>query len=398
MSSEISPQFIASLTNALTYWQRQTQNLDDTGIIEIDPERHNLHQVVVWGLDLRQTWELAAGVALQAFSLAERRGYWQEWLEVLNRALFKCPATAYRLQGQLLNRVGDLHRYSHQLEEAIEAHKQAEALAQQQGDKLALGEAHNRLCWDYLETREYMEAEQHSLSALETFTHLGVKDDLLTNTYWALGSTARRRGNITLALERLTYAATLGRTNQQPTYLARILNELAVTLQEAASYEEALACLTEALKVLEATASERDKVEVQLNMGVLLFRQQQWAKAEIAFLQAISSSYLLRSGEIPLQALLANNLGNVLLKQGRLVEAETQLQYAWQLWLETQDYLSRANTMGSLAELYAKQGKVTTAVSLFKQAIQLLKLYPDDAFAQERLLPQFKQQLQALMN
>jgi hypothetical protein len=54
--------------------------------------------------------------------------------------------------------------------------------------------------------------------------------------------------------------------------------------------------------------------------------------------------------------------------------------------------------MGSLAELYAKQDKVTEAVSLFKQAIQLLAMYPDDAFAQERLLPQFKQQLQALMN
>lgn len=393
-----NPSFVASLRASINYWNEHTQNLDDSLIIEIDPDRQNLYEAINIGLELPETWKISTEVALQIFYLVERRGYWQEWLEVLNKALAHSPATAYHLQGQLLNRIGELHRFSRQLEEAIEVHKQAEALAQQQGDELALAEAHYRLCWDYLETREYAEAEQYSLSALETFTHLGVKDDLLTNTYWALGSIARRRGNITLALEWLTYAATLGRTRQQPTHLARILNELAVTLQEAASYQEALVCFKEALKVLESTASERDKVEVQLNMGVLFFRQQQWAKAEVAFLQAISSSYLVRSGEIPLQAILANNLGNVLLKQGRLVEAEAQLQHAWQLWLETQDYLSQANTMGSLAELYAKQGKVTKAVSLFKQAMQLLKLYPDDAFAQERLLPQFKQQLQALMN
>jgi tetratricopeptide (TPR) repeat protein len=398
MSSEISPQFIASLTNALTYWQQQTQDLDDAGIIEIDPERHNLHEVVTIGLDLPQTWELAAGVILQAFPLAERRGYWQEWLEVLNKALAHCPDTAYRLQGQLLNRMGELYRYNRQLEKAITAHKQAETIAQERKNESSLAEAHYCLCWDYLETKQYAVAEQCGLAALEVFTHLAVTGVWLSNIYRALGMVARMQGNLAIALERLTRSADSERKLLEPTRLARILQELAQAFQDAERYDEALVCYTEASEILEPTASERDKMLVQINLGVLFFRQHRWGRAEICFRQANDSLYLRQSGEIFLQALVANNLGNVLLKQEHLAEAETHLRQAWQLWLEIQDNLSLANTIGSLAELYAKQDKVVEAKSLFRQAIQLLAAYPDDAFAQKRLLPQFQKQLQGLIS
>lgn len=395
MSSEISPQFIASLTNALVYWQQQTQNLDDALIIEIDPERQNLHEVVVIGLDLPQTWKLAAGVALQVFYLVERRGYWQEWLEVLNKALVYCPTTAYHLQGQLLNRIGELHRFGRQLEEAIEVHKQAEALAQQQEDELALAEAHFRLCYDFLVTRQYKEAEQFGLLTLEVFTRLAVKGAWLANTYRALGMIARQRGDMPTALERLSCAVELGRKLNQPTRLARILYDLGSAYQDAGKYDEALAQFHEASKLLETTASERDKVNVQNNIGTLYFRRQQWDKAEFAFQQAQASRYLRQSGNAHLQALVATNLSNVFLKQGRLSEAETILRQAWILRLQANDEVSLANTIGSLAEVLAQQGQWDEAISLYEQAIPLLSKYPDDAFAQTRLLPSFQAQLQA---
>jgi len=394
MSSEISPQFIASLTNALTYWQRLTQNLDDTGIIEIDPERQNLHEVVTIGLDLPQTWELAAGVALQIFYLVERRGYWQEWLEVLNKALVYCPTTAYHLQGQLLNRIGELHRFSRQLEEAIEVHKQAEALAQQQEDEFALAEAHFRLCNDFLAARQYKEAEQSGLLALEVFIKLAVEGAWQANTYRLLGTIARMKGDTAIAMERLSLAIKLGRKLDQPTRLARILQELASAFRDVEAYDEALSYLTEADKVLNSTVSEQDKIIVQLNLGTLYFRQQQWHQAEIAFQRAWASPYLHQSGNIHLQALTANYLGNVFLKQARLAEAETLLRQAWRLQLQAKDEVNLANIIGSLAEVLARQEQMDEASSLYEQAITLLSKYPDDAFAQTRLLPLFQAQLQ----
>ena len=397
MSSEISPQFIASLTNALVYWRQQTQNLDDALIMEIDPERRNLHQVVVMGLDLPQTWELASDVALQTFFLAERKGYWQEWAGVFERALNHCQAIEPHRQGRLLNRLGELYRYMRRLEAAVAVHKEAEALAQEQDDDLALAEARYRLCWDYLETKQYGEAEVCCRFALKTFTHLGLRDDLLTNCYWALGSIARRKGDIAAAQELLTRAVYMGHTTQQPTHLARMLNELAWLLLETAAYEEALAYLAEAEQILAATASERDKIHVQLNRGLLFFRQEKWIEAELAWRYALNSAYLRQSGEIQLQAHLAHNLGIALLKQENLPEAEELFHYARQLRLELQDKLALANTLGGLAEVYARQGKQDEAISLFKEALQLLAAYPDDAYAQKLWL-EFEPQLQALLS
>jgi tetratricopeptide (TPR) repeat protein len=397
MSTEISPQFIASLANGLAYWQRLTENLDDACIIEIDPERHNLHEAVIWGLDLPQTCQLASNVALQTFFLAERKGYWQEWAEFFERALKQRHAIESHRQGRLLNRLGELYRYMRRLEEAVAVHKEAESLAQEQEDDLALAEARYRLCWDYLETRQYGEAEACCCFALKTFTHLGLRNDLLTNCYWALGSIARRRGHTAAAQEQLTHAANLARTTQQPTHRARIVNELAMAMQENKLYDEALVYYDEAAHILATTASERDKVIVQLNCGLLFFRQEKWIEAELAWRYALNSAYLRQSGEIQLQARLAHNLGNVLLKRGNLLEAEAQFCYSWQLRLELQDNLALANTVGGLAEVYAKQGKQDEAISLFEEALQLLAAYPDDSLAQ-RLRLEFEIQVQALQN
>jgi tetratricopeptide (TPR) repeat protein len=396
MSTTTSPQFISILTNALNHWQQVTEKLDDARIIEIDPERHNLHQAVVIGLELPQTWQLAAEVALQAFYLVERRGYWQEWLEVLNKALAQCPTTDYRLQGQLLNRIGELYRDNHQLEEAVAAHKRAEAIAQQHQDEWALAEVHFRLCNDFLVTRQYAEAEQFGLLALETLIMLGAEGAWLPNIYRALGTIARLRGDIPAALEQLARAAELGRKLNQPTSLARIIFESGIAYLDAGRYEEALAQFQEADELLASTASERDKVQVQINLGALYFRQQQWEMAEFAFQRAQASRYLRHSGNAHLQALVATNLSNVLLKQDRLAEAEDLLRQAWDVRLRAKDEVSLANTLGSLAEVLFKQGQSDEAISLYEQAITLLTKYPDDAFAQTRLLPQFRTQLQAI--
>jgi tetratricopeptide (TPR) repeat protein len=243
--------------------------------------------------------------------------------------------------------------------------------------------------------RQYGDAETCGRFALETFTRLDTRDDLITNCYWALGSIARRRGDIDAAREQLTHATNLARTTQQPTYLARMLNELSWLLLEIAEYDEALVYSAEAEQTLATTASERDKVQVQLNRGLLYYRQQKWTEAELAWRHALNSAYFRQSGEIDEQARLAHNLGTVLLKQGYLVEAEAQFSYARQLRQELQDNIALANTTGSLAQVYAEQGKQDEASALLEEALQLLGAYPDDAFAQI-LRPQFETQLQDL--
>jgi tetratricopeptide (TPR) repeat protein len=397
MSGKIPPEFITILTNGLTYWQQRSQNLDDASITDMDLDRRELYEAVAAGLELPQTCQLATDVALQSFFLAERRGYWSEWAELFEKALNECHALEHERKGHLLNRLGELYRYLRRLEAAVAVHKQAENLAQERDNDLALAEARYRLCWDYLETKQYGDAETCGRFALETFTRLDTRDDLITNCYWALGSIARRRGDIDAAREQLTHATNLARTTQQPTYLARMLNELSWLLLEIAEYDEALVYSAEAEQTLATTASERDKVQVQLNRGLLYYRQQKWTEAELAWRHALNSAYFRQSGEINEQARLAHNLGNILLTRGVLEEAEAQLQYARQLRLELQDNLALANTLGTLAELRAKQEKQDEAISFFEEALQFLAAYPDVAYAQKLIL-EFEQKMKALQS
>ena len=391
----VSPSFIRVLTTSLSYWQRLTDDLDDAGIIQIDPDWRNLYQAIDMGLELPQTYVLATTVALQSFFLAERRGYWEDWGKLYERALHLGEALGLHQRRELLHRLGELYRHAGQLTEAITVHKEAEALAQAVGDDLALAEARYRLAWDYLWTRQYEEAEMCCRFAIDTFTQLEKRADLLTNSYWAWGSLARRHGELDEAQERLSRALDMARTTQQPTHWARIAEELGITLSTKELYEEALAYYDKAAEILSNTNSERDKVRIQLNRAVDYYRQQRWLEAEMAWRQIINSAYLRQSGEIEFQARLAHNLGSVLLKRGDLEEAEAQINYALQLRLELQDDIAVANTTGSLGQVRARQGQREEALSLFRQARQLLTTYPDDAYAQ-RVLRIIKDEMRVL--
>jgi tetratricopeptide (TPR) repeat protein len=381
----ISPHFIRVLTASLAYWQRLTVELDDAGIIQIDPDRRNIYRAIDMGLSLAQTCSLAAAVALQTFFLAERRAYWQAWGGLFERALNLGEALELKQQGDLLNRLGELYRHAQRLEEAVAVHKRAEALAQEQDDVLALAEARYRLGWDYLQMRQYGAAAACCHFAIDTFTRLGVREDLLTNSYWALGSLARRQGQLDVAQERLRQARQMAQTTQQPTHQARLVEELGMILEAKGLYDEALVYYDEAADILAGTASEQDRVRMQMNRAVVFYRREQWREAELAWRQAANAVYLRQSGDIQLQARLAHNLGSVLKKMGEWVEAEDQIKYALQLRLELPDKVSVAATMGGLGQVRAKQGQRDEARAVFEEARQILQEYLDDAYARSTL-------------
>jgi tetratricopeptide (TPR) repeat protein len=291
--------------------------------------------------------------------------------------------------------LGELYRYTYQLDKAIACHQQAETIAQQLNDAHAIAEAQFGLAFDYVDLRQnYAEAEQKGLAALEAFTSLQAKGGWIANSYRLLGNVARLRGDLDLAVERLSQAVTLGRQLQQPTRLARMLIGLANAFTDTKQYDEARSCLDEAAQVLTTTMSEIDKSNVQYGIGIIYWRQEKWDKAETAF-QKSFSPYLRQINDLGQQANLINNLGNVYLKQHRLTEAEAQLRHARSLWQQLQAPLNLANTIGTLAEVLVQQGKEEEAALLFEQAIKLLHDYPDDAWA-KNLLSGFQEQLDNL--
>lgn len=389
-----SPEFIQSIQAGISYWQELTYRLSPETMVALDRQRQNLYRLVQFGLKRPETQVGAATIALQAFDLVEQRGYWLDWAPIMQQAITGCKDERPHLKFKLLNRLGQLHRLNRQLDSSVKTHQAAEAIAQQLNDKQLLAEAHYNLSETYLRQHEYDEAERYGLAALSTFSNLKGVNQWLSAVLNTLGEISRFRGDLAVSETRLARAVDLARVSNQSTYLVRFLNNLFLTLQAAERYDEALACLTEAAVSLGPAANDFDYVMIQINLGLLHFKQQQWHEAEAAFRQA-NSPYLQRSGHIYYQALIANNLGNTLLKQHRFNEAESYLRRAMRLWKQANDDLELANTVGTLAEVLTAQSQFDEAIILYTEAIALLKQFPDNAWAQQ-LLNRFTAQSQKL--
>ncbi len=390
-----SPRFVQSTRAAVAYWRQRTQETNDNAIRRLDIERQNLFQAVQIGLALPQTGEDTAVVALQAFDLIERRGYWGEWIPVLKKAV-ACARESLPLRFDLLSRLGQLQRFAQKLPAAIETHHKAETLARQLGDKRILVIAYCDLGEDYLRHHDYDAAEEYGRAAL---TELDGLEDM---AYWkahalsTLGTKARHRGNLAAAEEMLSQAVAIRRELNQPLLLARTLNNFALVLQTANKFDQALQCYEEASELLTAAPYyELDKAIIQINLGALYSRREQWDKTEAA-LRQINLACLGQSNKLYLEAAATQSLGNALLKQGQAKEASVYVQRAVALWQIVDEKIEVANSLGTWGEALAAQGQATEAISLYQRATASLKNYPDDARAQS-LLAEFKLKRQQLI-
>ncbi|HEX6385531.1 MAG TPA: tetratricopeptide repeat protein [Anaerolineae bacterium] len=180
-------------------------------------------------------------------------------------------------------------------------------------------------------TEEYAQAERYALAALTVFDELENVGRWLAWSHMLLGQVARSRGEGDTAEAHLREAVKRWRMLKRTAPLARTLNDLGNALWPAGKTAEAEACFVEATALLAPTAYELDKTLTQLSLGTFYYHQQQWDKAEAAFRRA-DSPYLRQSGHVVYQGYVANNLGNVLLKRGRPLEAEYYLRRALHLW------------------------------------------------------------------
>lgn len=389
-----SPQFVRSVAASVAYWKDCTGQLNEQDIFKLDKERRNIYRAVKHGLKLPQTWQDTAVLVLQLFDFVEWHDYWKGWIPVLEAVLARCPVQELQLRCQLLNRLGQLYRLDNRSLEAIALHKQVEKIAQEIRNEHALALAHYNLSEAYLRSHNYSCAEHYGLCALEESTHIEGEKELVAFIFNTLGEVARCRGNLAQAEKRLSQAVAVRRLLNQPVYLARSLNDLARTLEAAEKLEQAHQCYREAMAILEPTNNEIDKAIIHINRGVWYFKQKKWDQAKDAF-QRANSPALRQSGYIQHRARVANNLGNTLSEQGQLQEAERYLRHAIILWVQTDDELELANSLGSLAEILVKKRQLSEAIPLYEEAIDLLAQYPEDAWAQT-LQQEFKLALQAL--
>jgi len=350
----------------------------------LDGQRFNLNEAVVQGLRYPETWQDTALLLLQTFDYSEWRGYWHEWTAVFEQALAAAPEKETVVYGRLQNRLGQLYRLGNRLPEAEAQHTAALALAQQLANDDLLAITYNCLAEYHLsqgnvdQTRAFAQAtldlvQTHpNLERIGAFAHLN------------LGKIEAFVGNWPAAIDHYQQAIQTWRRLDNHVYLARTWHELGIVYANAGEFDLAQQAYEEAGAILRPTNNVKDKALVSLNLGVLYYRQENWARAEAAFLE-IDPVTLREQNELDLLGRFYNNLGNVYLKMERWESAADDLNLAISLFRERENQLDLGNSLGTLASVYAQDGKKEAALALYAEAIQLLQLFPESQWAQKLL-------------
>lgn len=384
--SRSTPRFTQIIHDALAHWQSRTATLDDDLIQALDADRENLFRLVEFGLGLAETQRATAVLMNQLYPLVQRRSYEREWIPLLERATEDGNSADPILQVKLLNQLGQLRRLRRQLPAALAAHQEAAKLSRQASDPFLLAQTQYNLSEVYYSQRNYEAAQAQGEAALDAFSQLEVEKRWVAAMLNTLGVIARDQGDLEKAERLLGEAAALRRELPPPLSLTRTLNDLATIWERQGKFEQAEAAYQEGNALLEETSYERDKAIIQINLGTLYYRKGQWEAAETIFRRGYSH---IPQWDITYRGSLANNLGNVLFKQGRLGEAAVYLRQAEALWRDIDNSLQLANTVGTLAQVMKAAGKRETAVAHFSEAIALLENYPDTAWAR-KLLAEFR--------
>ncbi|MCA9938116.1 MAG: tetratricopeptide repeat protein [Anaerolineales bacterium] len=378
----IDTEFAQDVAANLHYWQTYLGERTTDDKHDFSLERLNLIYAVEFGLSLPQTAAITWDLLLTLYVLVEQAGYWTEWIPLYERATQQTGHIPTELHGRLLLRLGALYRLTRQLTPAIQTHQSAAQVAQILDDQYLLASVWANLSEDYRYKRAYHEAEQYARQSLAVFRRYeaGYEAACVHNTlgllFWGQRDWSTAEFHLRQALE-------MGGRMLHVGMLARWLNNLAIILQNLEKFDEAQFYYEQARNYLEGAADTRAHLDVLLSYGSFYAKQKHWHKAQSIF-QEVEITLRQKRLHLPAySALVAYNLGNVLLYQNKLDEAARKLQESIVLYRELPEQIMLARALGTLGELFLAKGRHEDAQPLYNEAITLLLVESHNPEAQQ---------------
>ncbi|MEM7127180.1 MAG: tetratricopeptide repeat protein [Chloroflexota bacterium] len=337
--SEKQPQlytnfFQQHILNGVDYWctHAAVQTID---VPVLDEKRENILKAISLGLGVDEAWPLVRQLIIDLATYMERRGFWDVWHVMLERAI----VTAQRvsdLDGEttltaLLARV--CQRES-QLAETVRYYRRVIKLARQTGNRYEEARACSNLGFLYIESGYWWRSEVLSGRALAIFDKLENMHGQ-AHTHNHLGCLYTRQCHWKQAQGHLKLACDIWRDMDDKHGLMRGNENLGVLYNEVKKADDAIIHLNKALQYAELVGDEaqrgfllnnlgiayRDKQNLDLaenyvkeaeaifdrasnqagltlvwwNLGLIQKEQEQWDAAIKSFEQSLANSYELKN-------------------------------------------------------------------------------------------------------
>jgi tetratricopeptide (TPR) repeat protein len=389
-----SDQFTQSVRANIAFWSRHPGLADPSAWPALHRDRENLFRATIFGLQLPDTYLEAAELAAHCFEYVFERGYWADWIPVLEQAITDCPDDELALRGRLNGQLGSLYRKDRRLDEAVAACREEENAARQLNDALGLARAHLRLAQVYNRKRQYKAAERYGKMALDEFEAINTVLERIADACNLLGVVALGKGDWHKAESDLRRACELFRRANRPIDVGRSLANLLLVLEHTGRIDEALEISEEAGEIFAAYNLPLERARLYINLGVMHYGQGDLVKAEAAFREADTPA-MRRSGPVYLQSLTEMNLGNVLLNQGRFEESRPYLLKCVAGFRRANAQIMLANSLECLAETSIEFGDRDEAIHQYEEALTIVAAIPHDDFA-NRLAKRVRKTLDGL--
>lgn len=384
-----SPAVVAAVERSHRYWSRWLADpANEHGRLAFN-DFQNLCRAVEMGMNVAQTRTAASALARRAFRAVEQSTFHLEWALLLERLVAQAePPAAER--SHLCRQMGQCLRLTGRLEHALHAHREALAAAQLARDPLLEAGAWIEVGICHHQRRQFERAEELLTRALDRAEALAMPERWQATALNTLALIDHyHRGAYGQAKERLERALALARKPQLRVYC---LNNLANACRALGELDRAAQLFAEAEALHQQLALPLEHARMLLSWGTLHAARSEWSQAEDVF-RRVDRAYLEHFGFSDTHALALTNLGYVLLQSGDLDQAEAHLTAAVTLWEESEAVDNRANGLGSLGEVYLRQGRFAESVTCFERAIELIRASPDGSWVHS-LLPDFERMRQ----
>lgn len=376
----------------LTYWQETVSNLDHNQLSS--QSLSNIVSACLFSFQKYKSNQLCMirlSLIQQAHPMMESRGIWHDWKKVLSLSIRLDTEHDKLRRCNLLNKLATLNRLNKNLQDAFTQYQAAWSLATELNNEANLAYAAYGLGVTYLHKFDFQQAIRYCDHAIESFDQLNLPKEFAV-TLNLRGLIAFQREEFAMAEDYFKHSVNILKAEESIDNLLSGLNNLARLYKQWGKEEKVIDTYQKIYSVLTIHSNSVREARVKLTEGAFFFDLGNIDKAQQVF-RDINLKYLQQTKNHYLVALTHNNLGNVLLKQNRLRDAEEYLLKSISIWHILDDKQELANSLETLGDIHYANGNNLKANKTYRDALKILENLPNDVSSLSQLRRNLKQRI-----
>ena len=358
-----------AVLNNLEFWQKIIEQIDSNQFEKILPNLHLINHGVTVALEDPTAIKKTTDLLLALFSIIERVGHLEVWIPHFETI---CNTHLHRIekyiQVKLLNRLGQLQKLDYKFDQALESHQRAEKIAKQLEDDQLLAESWFNLSTNYYEINQLSEAQLLINQAIAIFKLAPQNPKWIATAFNTKGLIGLANNEVEASIEAFQKSIQYWKRTSDLTELARVYKNLGYAYQLMADPIASEKAYFEAVSIFRKTTSAIDLAQLYLNLSALYYQQNVPQKA-LNMLRKIDPKLFSTAGNLYLDGVFNQNLGNCLLAVRNFDEATIHLKKAIKIWKILDRPIDLANSIGTLGEVWSAIGEFEQATEAFNEAI-----------------------------